>query len=100
MTVKAKLAAFRELHGADGVLCLGHTEAVALAGEIDVSACRHPEKLSAALAQLSELDDQPTEPDALLAWAESKRKALAAFWDAFEGEIVDGVTIIGKRAQS
>jgi hypothetical protein len=85
MTIRAKLAAFAAVLGdvgaPDVVLPLSDSDALALA----------------AMADLEAIGPQPEGVDAVVAWAGKVQAARAKFWDAFEGETVDGVRIVRRR---
>ncbi|MGE3293833.1 MAG: hypothetical protein AB7O95_20895 [Geminicoccaceae bacterium] len=82
---------------------LNDSDGVALAAEVGASNCRHAEQiarsapaLEAALKAAAEAKDKDL--DALIAVAGKVKAASDAFWDAFEGEQVEGVTVIRRRA--
>ena len=69
------------------------------AGKPSRASTGQPDPLEAILAKLTELPARPEGDDeALIAWAGKAKAAREAFWDAFEGEIVDGIEIIRRRA--
>ena len=101
---RALIATFAAFHAsqkgsAPPVLALTDAEACAVVDELHPTAFRHPEALLEAQAALAAVPapPDPSNEDALAAWFNAKSKASAAFWDAFHGELVDGVTIIRKR---
>lgn len=102
MTIRAKLAQFKELaHPEEGSnYQLADDEAVQLVAEIGVENCRHAEKLAKAILAFGEVPDRPAAdaPDVdFIAWAVAAKRARDAFWHEFQGEPVDGLTIIRKR---
>ena len=101
---RALIATFAAFHAsqkgsAPPVLAMSDAEAVATVDELTEVELRHPNEVMAAHAELKALPaaPDPSNEDALAAWFAAKSKASAAFWDAFHGELVDGVTIIRKR---
>jgi hypothetical protein len=74
------------------------TAAIALAGELEPEIVRHPEALAAGLNAWSEVGPAPSDPEALIAYGVKVAKAADEFWDAFEGQVVDGVEIIRRRS--
>jgi len=101
MTIRTRLAAFAATLTSAGapdlVLPLSDSDALVLATEIGAKACRFPVVVAAALADLEAIGPQPEGVDAVVAWAGKVQAARAKFWDAFEGETVDGVRIIRRR---
>jgi hypothetical protein len=95
---RARIAAVKAALPAVERLALTDTEGFALANEVGPENCRHAAALKAALAAQASLPPRPTDDDALIAWALKAKAAREAFWDAFEGEIVDGVEIVRVRA--
>lgn len=97
---RARIAAAKAAVGTITRLEYGDAEAIDLATELDLDQCRHPEALKVAVERIAALPPRPDngDDDALIAWATSAKKAREAFWDAFEGEVVDGVEIIRRRA--
>ncbi len=82
---------------------LSDSDGAALAAEIGPGNCRYGEKvgpardaLEAALKVAAEAKDKDL--DTLIAAAGKVKTAADAFWDAFEGEEVEGVTVIRRRA--
>lgn len=77
---------------------MGLTDAQAVELAADLGP-QFPPRATAALGDLKAIVDAPvpSEPDAIQAWAQRKAVVSAAFWDTFEGTIVDGVEIIRKR---
>lgn len=73
-------------------------EAVALAKELKPAECRHPALLGAALDAIAKVPPMPKSenPNAILAWAQKSDAALRAFWNAFEGQEVEGVEIMRR----
>lgn len=107
MTIRERIAAYAAAVGptASGELRypLNDSDGAALAVEIGPDQCRHAAKLGpardaleAALKVAAEAKDKDL--DALIAAAGKVKTASDAFWDAFEGEQVDGVTVIRRRA--
>jgi hypothetical protein len=104
MTIRDKVAAYREAMAEAGAqeirLALPTPAAVALAKELDPAQARHPEQLAAAIAQHDALQAAPSADDveALAAYGAAYGAVATAFWDAFEGQTIDGVEIIRRRA--
>jgi hypothetical protein len=104
MTARDQVVAYRaalEAAGAQEIrLALPTPVAVALAKELDPAQARHPEQLAAALAQHDALPAAPSGDDveALAAYGTAYGAVAGAFWDAFEGQTIDGVEIIRRRA--
>ena len=101
---RALIATFAAFHASQNgsappVLAMSDAEALATVDELTPSDVRHPEVLLEAHAALKAVPapPDPRNEDALAAWFDAKSKASAAFWNAFHGELVDGVTIIRKR---
>jgi hypothetical protein len=97
---RAKIAAYKGAVGAvaDLRLALQDFEAAALAVETNGEGCAHPAALELALEDLEALPPRPEgDDDALIEWALESKKRRVAFWAAYEGTVVDGVTIIQKR---
>lgn len=105
MTTRAQVVAFHAVvsaQGADTVrMALATADAVELATELEGDEARHAGPLAVALAAYAKPDMPPSDlvkfPEAVLAWAERAKKRAADFWDAFEGEVIDGVEIIRRR---
>lgn len=107
MSIRERIAAYKAAVGptVSGELRypLTDSEGVALALEVGPGKCRHSdavgvaiEKLKAALEATDKAKGESL--DALVAAANKVADASRKFWDAFEGEDVDGVTIIRRRA--
>lgn len=101
MTIRERIAAYKAAVGptASDVLRypLTDAEGFELATELGASNVRFPDAITAAAAKLPQ-GPAPEKDDELVAWALKRKAAADAFWDAFEGEEVDGVTIIRRRA--
>lgn len=80
-------------------VALSDADAVELALDVGLENARFPEVLADGIEKLEALPAPPSadDPDALATWANAKTAASAKFWDAYAGEVVDGVTIIRKR---
>jgi hypothetical protein len=106
MSARTQVAAYRDamaLAGAKEIrLALATPAAVAVARELAPADARHPEQLAAALQAWDEYAALPVpgpdEFDATLAHAKAGGVAADVFWEAFEGQPVDGVEIIRRRA--
>lgn len=102
MTPREKLATLRTLYPnvPDLRREVPDAEAVAIAQEIGAAGLRHGQKAAAAADAFSAVlaTSAPEGDAALEAWVAARAKARAAFWAEFEGEVVDGVTIIQVRA--
>jgi hypothetical protein len=102
MTKIADVNAYRDAVAKPGAevirMRLSTAEAVELAKSLDSASVRHPKQLAAAVADFAVTDPQPTEPEALLSWAAREQRRATEFWSAFEGEVVQGVEIIRRRA--
>lgn len=108
MTQRHRIAAYvdaiRPRPGDTPRMTFGDREALDLAEELvtDGATLRFPDALQAAIPALraffAETAPDASDSVALLAYAERLKRAVPAFWDAFEGEEVDGVTIIRRRA--
>lgn len=99
----ADYLAAMKLNGAQEVrLQLATDKAVGLAKELAASEHRHPEKLAAAIerfeAAVAAPDPAADDFEGRLASVKELDEASKAFWDAFEGQVVDGVEIIRRRA--
>lgn len=100
MSIRERIAAYAAAVGptvsGEMRMPLSDSDGIALAGELDDF--RHPDQVRAALKQHAEAGEQPKDDvDEIVAWAGKVKKAADAFWDAFEGEQVDGVTVIRRR---
>lgn len=101
-----RVAAFKAALAATGAtefrMPMATPDAVALAGELltdDVTPrFAHTAHVSAALAaELASAAPEEGDFEGQLARADRIKRAAATFWDAFEGESVDGVEIIRRR---
>ena len=72
-------------------------EAEKLLGELTVAETRHPEIAAAAKAALEQLGERPDDDLPLEAWIDARRKARALMWEALEGQLFEGITIIRKH---
>lgn len=93
MTIRAKVAQYAAIGAVRAPL--DDIDAMTLA--VEVTPQNHPDQVREAQAAFVELGPQPTEVGAVVAWAKKVEAALARFWDAYEGEVVDGVEIIRRR---
>jgi len=98
-----KIAAFAEFHAAQDPTSparyrVSDTEAVALVAEAAAAAhvFRNPVSEVAAALDAALKEPVPTEVDAMVVWATNIGAASRAFWDAFAGEVINGVEIIRK----
>ena len=109
MTERQRIAAYldfvRPVAGDVVRMALGDREAVQLAGEmVDAGiAFARAEAMENALPALADALEagapaDTTDTVALMAYTDSLRAAVGEFWDAFEGQVCDGVTIIRRRA--
>ena len=107
MTIRERIAAYKAAVGptASDVLRypLSDTEAGKLAKEIGVAACRYADKVGPALDRMNKIAGEMGDfgnqtVDECVAIAVRFKAAADVFWDAFEGQEVDGVTIIRRRA--
>jgi hypothetical protein len=105
MTIREQVAAYREamtLAGAkDFRLALATPAAVAIAKALEPAEARYPEQLAAALQAWDEYAalpvPAPDDFDAAIAHSKAAGVAAEVFWEAFEGQPVDGVEIIRRR---
>jgi hypothetical protein len=74
-------------------------DALTLAEELEPAEIRHAELLPPAVAELKAALALPVLEEIDLEVERVKRQAdaIAAFWNAFEGQVVDGVEIIRRR---
>lgn len=81
-------------------LRLSDSDALTLIGEYGVEKLRHPEATSKASTDLTAALGKPvpeaTDIGGLIEWAKAVDKAQAAFWDAINGESINGVEIVRK----
>ncbi len=107
MSIRERIAAYKAAVGptVSGELryALTDSEGLALSLEVGPGKCRHAaavastaEALKAALEAADKAKDENL--DAFVSAANKVAEASRKFWDAFEGEEVDGVTIIRRRA--
>ncbi len=99
----ADYLAAMKLNGAQEVrLQLATDKAVALAKELSSSELRHADKAAAAIARfeaaVARPDPAADDFEGRLAAVKELDEASKSFWDAFEGQVVDGVEIIRRRA--
>jgi hypothetical protein len=94
MINKAAITAFKAVAGDVPDLRLSLTDADAMAVAAEVGVC------SAELEAIAELGSRPGEEasdEALIEWALAGKIARAAFWEKFEGTVVEGVELVRKR---
>lgn len=98
----ATRAALVAMGATDVRVPLSTPAAVELARELAQGEAKHPDLLASALRAWDELAAQPAaEPDdfeATLAKARAAGVVADVFWEAFEGQTVDGAEIIRRRA--
>lgn len=104
MTQRDKLtayaAALQAAHGADVEIKypLRTSEAIALAQELDVAGAAQAEAITVSAAAFVAAAALPaTDPEEQILAGAALAKAATEFWDAFEGQTVDGVTVIRRR---
>lgn len=98
------LAAFKEMVANQSPTApiriqLDDAQAVALLEELDTTLrLRHPEAIAKRLPVLKAAlaIPMPTDVHSALAWAKSIAVASAKFWDAIQGEEINGVEILRK----
>lgn len=102
MTPIERVNLWRELHESVGAVehRMAHTtaDAMALARSLDANVLTHAEKAIAAVKSFEELavSELPKEEAKLLAYLKARERARADFWDAFEGQVVNGVEIVRR----
>lgn len=78
-------------------------EAVTLAQELAPDAIRHPQALAAAITEMVKINELPKpdagEEGALLEYLKARERGRIAFWDAFEGQSVEGVEIVRRAGK-
>jgi len=75
------------------------TDAITLAGELVPEEIRHPEAFAKGIEAWDALGSPPAgDAEKMLTHGAAMAKAADAFWNAFEGQVVDGVEIIRRRA--
>lgn len=79
---------------------LGDADALALITEHGTSALRDPEAAEKAVAGLTAAlaATQPIDTPGLIAWAKALDGAQSAFWDAVQGEPINGVEILRQQS--
>jgi hypothetical protein len=80
-------------------MALSDDDALSIAATIAEADAKQPAHLAAALAEL-ELIRQEGEPEGFAARAaqgERAHKAIGRFWEAFEGQMVEGVELVRRR---
>lgn len=103
-TQREAVAAFRTALESAGAkefrLQLATDKGAALAAELSSAELRHPELATEAVAGFTAAvaEDEPAEFEARMKWRQDLSDAADRFWEAFEGQIVDGVEIIRRRA--
>lgn len=102
MAQRARVASYRDAVAAAGAaeirMAMTTQDAVELAGELAAGEARHADALAAGLAALAEVGQAPTDVEAIIEWGRKRAAAADQFWDAFEGQVVDGVEIVRRRA--
>jgi len=98
-----KIAAFAALHAsqaptAPARFMVTDSEALQVAAEATLAGQKFRNPIGEVAADLEAAlkEPPPTETDALVAWATRVGAASRAFWDAFAGEVINGVEIIRK----
>jgi hypothetical protein len=78
---------------------MSDAEALALVQEVGTGGLRHPEAAAAGVEQLAKAlaVEAPSDEDGLEQWAAYRKAARAAFWDAVQGETINGVEIHRSR---
>lgn len=101
MSTRDRIAAYKAAVGptASDELRYAVSDADAVELAESVTTPRHGELLAKGIAAVKALAEQPPadQVDALTEWALKRKAALNQLWDALEGEVVDGVTIIRRR---
>jgi hypothetical protein len=105
MTTRAQVVQARDAHAAVGQklerLALSTEDASQLAAEMDSEDLRHPEAVAvgvAALIEVGETAPPSGDSERSMRFFEQLSKAADKFWDAFEGQVVEGVEIVRRRA--
>lgn len=100
MTIREKLAAYKDAVADDATDVVRYRlttdQGFALLDEIDTTKLRHPERAAVAVALRGAIGAEPTGTDERLAWGQRMGAAVEALWEALEGQVVDGVTIIRR----
>lgn len=80
-------------------LPLTDAEGLRLVDEIGFEGRRFPAELQAAAESFAAIasSERPTDPDELSVWGNAYVAARVRFWEALEGEVVDGVEIVRRR---
>lgn len=77
---------------------LSTEDAVSLAGEMQDSELRHSSLVREGAAAIKKVaKDVPPKGEALFQYAADLKKGADKFWEGFEGQVVDGVTVIRSR---
>lgn len=99
---RARVAAYKEAVGTTGAteirMPMSTLDALELAQELNADDLRHAEKVGNAVAEFATLPAEPAEFEARLVHMKAMKDLTDKFWDAFEGQPVDGVEIIRRRA--
>lgn len=78
---------------------LSDADAVALVDEVGLDTLTHGTVAAAGLKALSaSLAETVPTGDALLEYADRRRAASVMFWDALNGQVIEGVEILRKPA--
>lgn len=99
MTIRDKVAAYKaavESFAPEVRLQVADSDALELARSLDAPS--RPAILAAGIARVEALSERPADDAALADWAIARKGAFDALWEGLEGEIVDGVEIIRRRA--
>jgi len=79
---------------------LSDADALALIAEHGTDKLRHPDAATKATAALQAALDAPppatTDVSGLVAWGKAVEKAQTDFWDAIQGEPINGVEVLRK----
>jgi len=104
MSIRERIATYRDVvkqAGAKDVrMALNTSEAVELVQELAASELRNPDKAKAAGAAFAEMAKAEVGEgeEAVMQRAAALNDLAVKFWAEFEGETVDGVDIIRRRA--
>jgi hypothetical protein len=103
MTARERVVAFRDAMASIGakihVMPQRTAEAMKIAAECAAEELRHPQKVLAAVKSFEALaaKEVPSGDFARLAsYVDAMKRAEVDFWDGFEGQVVEGVTIVRR----